>query len=281
MRPPSTRRDVRHPAVAGSFYPADPSRLRATVDELLATPVRPLPGVAVGPGPGPADRVRGVVVPHAGYVYSGPTAATAYRHVVGTSPQRVVLLGPSHFVPLLGLAGAPWASFATPLGLVDTPSPDTVGADAGRAIVSSATVHRREHSLEVQIPFLQRALEGSWSLIPVCVGESEAGLAADAVASLVDENTLLVVSTDLSHYETLDTARRLDSRTAQAIVSRDVDGIGRDDACGRWPLRAALHLATQLGWQVHLLDLRTSGDTAGDPDRVVGYGAFVFTSPSG
>jgi AmmeMemoRadiSam system protein B len=256
---------VRPPAVAGTFYPADPSELRATVEALIS-------GAPAGPAP------KAVIVPHAGYVYSAPVAASAYARVLAGRGgfRRVVLLGPAHRVPLAGVAAPGTDAFATPLG------PVPVDVEARDALVSAGLaevrddVHAREHSLEVQLPFLQVAL-GDVPVLPLAVG----GAGPERVAGVLDEvwggdETLVVVSTDLSHYLDHASAVEADGRTAAAIVARQADRIGHYDACGVYPLRGLLTAADRHGLNVDLLDLRTSADTAGDPERVVGYGAFAL-----
>jgi hypothetical protein len=260
-------RRVRPPAVAGSFYPADPRELRQAVEVALAG----------GPVPPAARTPKALVVPHAGYRYSGPVAASAYRQLAGAAReiQRVVLLGPSHRVPLRGIAVSGVDAFATPLGTVpiDTAGRDTVLAIPGVSVDDRA--HVWEHSLEVQLPFLQVVLSG-FRLLPLVVGDA----ATDEVATVLDAvwggpETLVVVSTDLSHYHAYADAAALDRATAASVVARRYRAIRDGDACGARPLRGLLHASIARGLPVTLLDLRSSGDTAGDHDRVVGYGAFA------
>jgi hypothetical protein len=263
---------VRPPAVAGAFYPAEPDALRAALHQCFAAAAQPRPTAPV-----PAA----VVVPHAGYVYSGPVAASAYLHMepARTSIRRVVLLGPSHRVPLRGLALSSAERWATPLGDVDL---DT-GAATALCDLPQVSIddraHTTEHSLEVQVPFLQTVLD-DFALVPLVVGAAS----PDEVAAVIDAlwagrdatpDTMVVVSTDLSHYHAYANAVRLDTRTAAAIAALRPDGIGDHDACGARPLRGLLHAAQRRGMTVEQLDLRNSGDTAGDQDRVVGYGAFA------
>jgi AmmeMemoRadiSam system protein B len=248
---------VRQPAVAGTFYPDDPETLRAQVDAF------------VHDAPYRGATPKAIVVPHAGYVYSGPTAATAYARLLGDERRRVLLVGPSHFTWLAGLAACSAQVWRTPLG--DVPA-DPLPYDV--AVADAA--HDREHSLEVQLPFLQRAVGPDLRVVPVGVGAGDPDAAADLLEELwADREVLVVCSTDLSHYHDLATARRLDRRTAEAIVARDVRAIATDDACGVHAVHAVLTLARRHGDDVELLDLRTSGDTAGDPASVVGYGAFA------
>lgn len=255
---------VRRPAVAGLFYPDDPCELRAAVVAAVGEPV-------AGPPP------KAVVVPHAGYVYSGPVAGAGYARVAAGRGRigRVVLLGPAHRVPTtVAVPGAD--ALATPLGPVTV---DDVGrgrlVDAGLVVVDDA-VHAQEHSLEVQLPFLQVCL-GEVPVLPLAVGRVAPERVADALEQVWGgEETLVVVSTDLSHYHDHDTAVGLDRRTAAAIVDRRPDRLGPGDACGVVAVQGLLLVAARRGLGVELLDLRTSADTAGDPDRVVGYGAFAL-----
>lgn len=250
---------VRLPAVAGSFYPADPDDLARTVDNLL--------GEASATA---TARPAGLIVPHAGYQFSGPVAATGYARLLPwrASYRRVVLLGPSHFVAVSAPTLPEATALRTPLG--DIPVDTSVVA-----AVRQDRPHAREHSLEVQLPFLQRVLAPGWTALPVLLG---AGVPADRVADCLDavagDDVLVIVSSDLSHYHDHATAQRLDRRTADAIVARDSAAIGDRDACGAMAIRGALAWVSRHGLAVSPLDLRTSADTAGDPDRVVGYGAF-------
>lgn len=264
---------VRLPAVADRFYPSDPRRLETLVkDQLALARERALPGRR-----SPAV----VVMPHAGYVYSGPVAASAAAPLAELhgSVRRVVVLGPSHHVPLRGIALPEETSFRTPLGDV-TLDVRTLGDLGGRPGVRvEGRAHASEHSIEVELPFLQILL-GEFLLVPLLVGDSEPG----SVAELLDElataaDTLIVVSTDLSHFLPYDEARLKDSRTADAVERLEEDRIAWDDACGRDSLRAALVLARQRGWKVTTVDLRNSGDTAGDRRSVVGYGAWHIGLP--
>jgi MEMO1 family protein len=258
---------VRLPAVAGAFYPADADALRASVDELLASATPPPV----------ARRPDALVVPHAGYVYSGPVAATAYAALAPWRNEisRVVLLGPAHRIALRGLALPSVDAFRTPLG-------DVMIDDAGRAslvdvpgVVIDDLPHALEHSVEVHLPFLQRLLD-AFTIVPFVVGSTDAPSVANVLDGFWDaKDSLVVVSTDLSHYEQYDSAASHDRRTVAAIVANDIDAVHPDDACGVYPLRGLLALAQRHGVAPQLLDLRSSGDTAGSRDRVVGYGAFA------
>jgi AmmeMemoRadiSam system protein B len=258
----------RPPAVAGTFYPADPRRLAAEVDGHLASARTGAEGAAP----------KAIVAPHAGYVYSGPVAGSAFAALAPRAARirRVVLLGPAHYVACRGLALPTVEAFRTPLG--DVPlDPGARAALAGLAQVElDDRPHAREHSLEVELPFLQRLL-GELALVPLVVGDA----ADDEVAEVLDrlwggEETAIVVSTDLSHFLDARAARGRDAATAAAVVALDAAAVADDDACGARPLRGLLCAARCRGLAGRALDLRNSGDTAGPDDRVVGYGAFAF-----
>jgi hypothetical protein len=256
----SHTRAVRAPIVAGTFYPADTVELAATVDALVerATSMS-----------GAAARPVALVAPHAGYAFSGQVAASAFA--LAGDAQRVVLLGPSHFVPLEGLALSSADAWETPLGSVPVASELREAALAAGAIVDDGP-HDRDHALEVELPFLQRVCAGL-EILPVAVGRTTAG----DVASFVDElDALVVVSTDLSHYHPDARARALDRRTADSVVARDPAGIDDEAACGAFALRGLVEHARRRELDAELLHLETSADTAGDAERVVGYGAFAF-----
>lgn len=266
--------DVRRPVVAGTFYPGTRDGLARAVDTLL----REAAASAPQPSSEPAT-LRGMVVPHAGYMYSGHVAATAYA-LLG-SPARsqsvVVILGPSHFEPLRGLCAAPHVAWSTPLGQVSLDERlrrDLVSAGG----TSHESAHRAEHSIEVQLPFLQRC-RPRVPVLPVAVGRGSPVAGAELLAGVLPDDALLVVSTDLSHYHDAPTARRLDAATAGAVERMDIEVLGQGDACGVDALRVAMAWARLRGFEIRLLDLRNSADTAGDPARVVGYGAFAILEP--
>ena len=265
-------RRVRPPAVAGSFYPADPGALRSALERAFADAMPADPDT-----PFSVPVPEALVVPHAGYVYSGPVAATAYARLLAGRDdiRRVVLLGPSHRVPLRGLGLSSADAWSTPLGdvVLDHDLDDALLALPSVAVDDVA--HGPEHSLEVQVPFLQAVL-GEFRLVPLVVGDAGPDEVANALELVWGgAETVIVVSTDLSHYHRHRDAVRLDARTASAIVARDGAAIGDRDACGARPLRGLLTAAVRHDLSVQSLDLRTSGDTAGDLTSVVGYGAFA------
>ncbi len=260
------RRTVRPPAVAGAFYPADPSRLDADVRGYLAVAER----VAVDFQP------RVLVVPHAGYVYSGPVAATGYRLLEDREDlRRIVMLGPSHYVWFSGLTLPGVDGLETPLGDVAVDGAGAATALLSPLVVDSPAAHEREHSLEVQLPFLQIVAPGV-PVVPLLTGDVDPVDVADVVETLCDERTLLLISSDLSHYHDYETARRLDGDTVGAIERFDPAALGRESACGLTGIQAALHIANRRGYRMQTIDVRNSGDTAGPHDRVVGYGTFAF-----
>jgi AmmeMemoRadiSam system protein B len=259
---------IRPPAVAGTFYPAEPAALRSTIARSFAMAARK---PAAKPAP------KALVVPHAGYVYSGPIAASAYLRVepARDSIRRVVLLGPNHHVPVRGVALSSADAWLTPLGTVPVDDEHRSTLQRFGWVTTDDVAHGPEHCLEVQLPFLQTVL-ADFELVPLLVGESSPAEVSAVIDALWGgPETLVVVSTDLSHYHAYSDAAEVDSRTAAAITSLRLDDIDYQDACGSRPLRGLLHTAAGRGMTVRELDLRNSGDTAGDKRRVVGYGAFA------
>ncbi|RMG32975.1 MAG: AmmeMemoRadiSam system protein B [Planctomycetota bacterium] len=260
------RQRVRPPAVAGMFYPASPLELQRMVDAFLAAadpPAIPVP--------------KALIAPHAGYVYSGPIAATAYKTLwpARSTIRRVVLFGPSHYVPLVGLASSSADVFSTPLGGVPVDREAVAAAERLPQVAPLDEAHRREHSLEVHLPFLQRVLE-EFTLVPFAVGQaSTADVAAVIQVLWGGPETLIVVSSDLSHYLDYWTARQVDAETSRLIEACRYDALSGDRACGYAGIRGLLAVAAERGLTVRTLDLRNSGDTAGDKSQVVGYGAYA------
>ncbi len=259
---------VRPAAVAGMFYPAAARELAWEVDDML--------GRCAGGGLVPGFP-KALIVPHAGYVYSGGVAAQAYdrlrpaRGIV----RRVVLLGPCHRVPVRGLALPAASAFDTPLGRVPLDRDAIALLARLPQVVASGAAHAEEHALEVQLPFLQRVL-GEFSLVPLAVGSATPSEVAQVLEELWGgAETLIVISSDLSHYHRYDEARAIDRSTAQAILDFSTD-IDHEQACGATPVAGLLLAARAHGLNAELLDLRNSGDTAGGRDRVVGYASFAF-----
>lgn len=260
-----TAHDVRAPAVAGLFYPGDAGALRTQLAQMLAE------------NPAPGAPPKALIAPHAGYVYSGPIAARAYSRLAShkSTIHRVVLLGPAHRVPLRGLALPAADIFRTPLGDIELDA-EAIAQVAGLPQVTrSAAAHAQEHSLEVHLPFLQTLLE-NFTLVPLVVGWAQTSEIAAVLDTLWgDGETLIVVSSDLSHYHDYITAQRLDADTARRIEARQFS-IPDAQACGAFPINGLLSVAQTRGLRIERLDLRNSGDTAGDRQRVVGYGAWAL-----
>jgi len=258
---------IRPAAVAGLFYPDNPIELKRTVADLLAH----AGAGAARPAP------KALIVPHAGYIYSGAIAASAYSALADLRGRirRVVLLGPTHRVPVRGLALPEAERFATPLG--DVPL-DCAGMQALAGlpqVVLSAAAHQMEHSLEVQLPFLQQVL-GDFQLLPLAVGDASAAEVAEVLEQVWGgDETLIVISSDLSHFLPDALARQVDGETVKAILALNPH-LNHEQACGATPVNGLLLAAKRHGLHPVALDVRNSSDTAGDPERVVGYAAFAF-----
>jgi AmmeMemoRadiSam system protein B len=263
-----SKSQVRAPAVAGTFYPGESRELAQSLGQMLAAAAHDAPVRAVP---------KALIAPHAGYVYSGPVAASVY-HLLAPARRiitRVVLLGPTHRVAVRGLALPGCEAFATPLGPVEI---DRAAVEALRGmpqVTVSAQAHALEHSLEVHVPFLQAVLE-RFTLVPLAVGEASAQEDSEVLDALWGgAETLIVVSSDLSHYLSYNDAQAVDRATAKAILGLATD-ISHEQACGATPVIGLNQAARRRGLKPELIDLRNSGDTAGDKNRVVGYGAFAF-----
>jgi AmmeMemoRadiSam system protein B len=258
---------LRRQSAAGLFYPDDPDELRRDVDRMVRE-------ARLVDGPPP----KAMIQPHAGYVYSGPIAATGYRRLQHTRPavQRVVILGPNHTVPLDSIAASSAEEWETPLGRIP------VDAELRAALVGTHGVHvgdrphLTEHAIEVQLPFLQRVLSPGWTFLPLVVGDCKRETTAAVIDACWTPDTLIVVSSDLSHYHSYAEARRIDDRTIEEIVTRSVGALGPRQACGYSPLRGLLVSAGAAGLTLEILDARNSGGTAGQDHRVVGYLSAVF-----
>ncbi|AXA36155.1 hypothetical protein BRCON_1378 [Candidatus Sumerlaea chitinivorans] len=288
--------EVRRPAVAGAFYPAEASKLREGVNGLLSAAACPqVPG-----------KIRGLIVPHAGYEYSGPVAAVAYKALIGqtratdagSSHQRVIILAPSHYADFNGVAVTP-AHYRTPLGIVNldplvhelaTQSPFTFRPKAlveappwaSRTGLSSQDPRpdTYEHSLEVQLPFLQAGL-GEFRLVPLVCGRVDPKVVADVLAKRIGPQDVVIASSDLSHYHPYETARSLDLECVRRIRELDIRGMQQQEACGKTPILVLMHLARQFDWEPILLSYQNSGDTSGRKEGgVVGYAAIAFCERS-
>ncbi len=282
---------VRQPAVAGLFYPKDPKVLAKDLDRYL--------------GDAPTNVIAGVhalICPHAGYEYSGPIAARAYRQIAGTAFDTVIILAASHYAMFEGVSVPAAEAYVTPLGKVSVSSKARELAKRSPFVLEPKCLVQRpqwarvaskptprdgddtpetwEHAVEVQVPFLQRTLK-QFEILPVVFGHASPAAVAAALAPLVNERTLVVASSDLSHYHPYVDARSLDQQTLKWVCETNLTALAEpaaeERACGRMPIMTLLELAKLKGWKPQLLDYRNSGDTAGDKSRVVGYGAVVFT----
>jgi AmmeMemoRadiSam system protein A len=281
---------VRVPAVAGLFYPGDAAVLSKTIDGLLASaPEHYIP------------RLKGLVCPHAGYEFSGQAAAIAYKLLVGRDVQTVVVMGPSHYALFQGACIPNADAYKTPLGLVPISEKAKGLASVAPFVLEPQCMVQRpgwwrqapkpapeegqdtpetwEHSVEVQVPFLQKVLK-NFQILPVVIGQVDPAQVAKALAEVIDDKTIVVASSDLSHYHTYQDAKRLDDRCVKAICDIDIVAMAAQEACGKLPILTLLHLARQKGWKAQLLDYRNSGDVTGDKDRVVGYTAVAFYAPA-
>ena len=284
---PDKFKKVRGPAVAGMFYPAHKDDLTKAVDGYLAE-AKP---VELG-------KLRGLIVPHAGYEFSGPVAAVAYRQVKGRPFDTVIVMGPTHTSLFRGASIPDADAYGTPLGKVPVSARAAKLAKVAPFGVhpkcevrrpgwwrrapkelppfGEDTPHTWEHSLEVQLPFLQRTL-ASFELVPIVFGQVDPKAVADALAGQIDDKTLVVASSDLSHYHPYETATDLDKTCIESIRRMDTDWMEQQEACGKVPILALMHLAKKKGWKPKVLDYRNSGDTSGDKSRgVVGYAAIAF-----
>lgn len=257
---------TRHPAVAGTFYPANPRQLHTMLYQYLHDAQTD------------AEVPKAIIVPHAGYVYSGPVAASAYALLKKHHKQitRVVIIGPSHRVAFKGLAVSRADMFSTPLGDIplDREAVDKITKFPFVEYLEQA--HTREHSLEVQLPFLQETLD-DFKIVPIVAGDATPEQVGQVIEALWGgDETLLVISSDLSHYHDYATAKMLDQLTSERIENRRYELLTPESACGKVPISGLLKLARDKSLSVKAIDLRNSGDTAGDKTRVVGYGAYVI-----
>ena len=259
---------TRYPAVAGAFYPNQSEVLQKMVNEFLTSPQIQITQ---------DQKLKAIVAPHAGYVYSGPVAGHAYRQLASLDREKhwkILMLGPAHRVPLRGISVCAFDDYQTPLGQIQV-SPMAKEMARRWGFVPEADL--QEHSLEVQLPFLQRQLK-SFEIIPIVIGQAPPQQLAQLLIPYLDEDTLIVVSTDLSHFFPYDKAVETDKIANEAIPALDIATMKeKGDACGIVGVVTLMHMAQNLGWQGHFLAYQNSGDTAGPKNRVVGYGAYAFT----
>ncbi len=250
------------PYVAGAFYPLDKNELNNFIQALLIQ----VPKFNYTP--------KAMICPHAGYIYSGLTAAYSYVALENAKDiKRVVLLGPAHRYPFIGVAATQVNYFVTPLGKVAVDHEGSEQAiDAGAHVIEKAYVN--EHCLEVQLPFLQTILK-DFRIVPLIVGQTTYQIVTQIINALWGgDDTLIVVSSDLSHYHAYDIAKTLDASTNKVIMNLEVDKLQHERACGATPIQGLLQVAHERGMQIKLIDMRNSGDTAGDKQRVVGYASY-------
>ena len=258
---------IREPAVANTFYPGDAGELSTQINTFLAAAELP----------DNTNTPKAIIAPHAGYVYSGPVAASAYARLIKAKERikRVILLGPTHRVSFYGCAVSSADAFSTPLGNIKLDK-ETINSLLDKGLVKTLDqAHAMEHSLEVQLPFLQTVLD-DFLLTPIVIGEASAAEVSQLLETVWGgPETLIVISSDLSHYHSYDTAREMDLDTCRKIETLDYQTLTGNQACGFMPVRGLLYLARQQNMTVETIDYRNSGDTAGPRDQVVGYGAYV------
>lgn len=258
---------LRHPAVAGAFYPGDPEELRESIERMLED----AGDIEVN------GELRALVEPHAGYVYSGPVAAFGYKLLKNYSKKvkKVFLIGPSHYAGFSGAVESGAETWRTPLGDVKVGSVRDKAKDKALFSVSERA-HGPEHCLEVQVPFLQAVL-GEFTLYPMLVSDAMPEALADELIRQLDDESIVIASSDLSHYHPYDEAKRRDSIANETVPALEIDAFWqKGDACGKMPILVLMHIAKKKGWAGKLLDYRNSGDTAGPRDNVVGYGCYAF-----
>lgn len=259
--------DIRSPAVAGMFYPAQPQTLREDIQRYLDEAA-----------PSDLTLIRAIIVPHAGYIYSGPVAAAAYRLLGNQAdpPERLLIMGPSHRAWFQGVAVADVDGFRTPLGIqeVDRDYIRQLTA-AGRLFSTTNAPHTAEHCLEVQIPFIQMVLPEA-KIVPMLFGEVDPLEVGRVLNTILSGSDLVIISSDLSHYHTNEMAHDIDSHFLDALLAGDRQGVARGEACGQAPTLALMTVAEARGWHPHLLDYRTSGDVTGERRQVVGYAAVAY-----
>ncbi len=260
--------NIRSPAVAGSFYPGNTNDLNTSIQTYMD--MSEIQAIATKP--------RALIVPHAGYIYSGPVAASAYTQLIPFAQQisRVILLGPSHRIPLLGIASSSADFFQTPMGKIPLDRTTIEQLNQLSFVQAYDDAHAQEHSLEVQLPFLQKILP-EFTLVPLVIGQADDQQVSELIETLWQkEETLFLISSDLSHFLDYQRARECDQATNTAISELDPAKIHYEQACGRSAIAGMLLSAKKHHLNVQTLDLRNSGDTAGSKDRVVGYGAWAF-----
>lgn len=263
--------EIREPAVSGTFYPDNPEILKQMLLNFLDN--APLFNI----------KPEAIISPHAGYIYSGPTAAYGYKQLLNLDKDKhykILLIGPSHFVPFNGISFGYYDYWETPFGKVKVDKKEIenfVIKNQNLPITLNTIPHQREHSLEVQVPFLQIVLE-NFSIIPVVYGQVDYSIVEKIIADIKAdrEDVIVVISTDLSHYYPYDIAKQIDYNCLVAVENEDLRYMNICEACGKIGMEAIIDYARKIGWKSKILDYRTSGDTAGDKDAVVGYLSAIF-----
>ena len=247
---------IRHPAVAGMFYPDDKEELQDVIDNFLKN--------------APETNIEGLqalILPHAGYPYSGQVAASGYTLLKKLKKKKIILLGPSHNTHFSGVLSDDNSYWETPLGKVKI---------ASNEFPKNKQPHLHEHNLEVHIPFLQTILE-DFELIPLVAGKADPQELSVQIEELLDDDTFLIISTDLSHYKDYDSAVATDTNTNEAIETLNFEKMAEEgDACGKIPVLTAIDLAKRRGWKCKMLEYKNSGDITGTRTRVVGYASFAL-----
>jgi AmmeMemoRadiSam system protein B len=255
--------EIRKPTAAGTFYPQNKNDLEKTILSLLDSSKK----VEI------KKKVKGLIVPHAGYLYSGTVAAAGYNLLQNQKIERVILLGPSHYIGFEGAALSEAEFFETPLGKIKLFAPITVTPP----LLYFDAAHQYEHSLEVQLPFLQIVLKNNFKLLPICLGEVDEEKLAEVLIPEITDNAIVIASSDLSHFFPYDEAVKIDSIANAVIPALEIDKAREElDACGKKAILTLMYLAKKLKWQGKFIDYKNSGDTFGDKSRVVGYGCYAF-----
>lgn len=260
---------VRPPAVAGAFYPEDRKKLSEALEKLCKN---------CSKREAPKGSLRCIIVPHAGYAYCGEVAAAGYclLNQMKPQPKKILLLGPSHYALFTGIAETGTTAWKTPLGEVLTGKPSGLCGVWGLFEVLEEA-HAEEHCLEVEIPFIQRAMVDGYMLYPMLTGDVSPEQVASALSKpLKNKDTVLIISSDLSHYHSYEEARVIDARANEAIPALDSKKAVDIEACGKIGILAAISLAKRFGWKAYFMDYKNSGDTEGDKAQVVGYGCYAF-----
>ncbi|MCS7204293.1 MAG: AmmeMemoRadiSam system protein B [Leptospiraceae bacterium] len=258
---------IRPTAVAGMFYPSHPQKLSQLIKKFIDEAKIEI-----------KQKPKAIISPHAGYVYSGPIAGYSYKILLPYKREykTIILLGPSHFEYIPGIAYHSSDYFETPLGIIPIDKSAIQKIQDFSFVFENDKAHRREHSIEVQLPFLQYIFGNEIMIIPLAIGKVDPEDVVKVLQTLYTDQTLIVVSSDLSHYLDYSTAKAIDEKTALAIENQNPYDIHQEQACGRIGIQALLIFAKQKQWSTIRLDLRNSGDTAGDRKRVVGYGSWCF-----